>query len=883
MSAQRSDKPPQDERPQSVVGTGVPDLDEALRRDIFHAFGSEKEYVPKPRSPQPGMNPSRPALRKPDQPSDIELERIQSQDMDAEGKERHQSGKNAHERASRLAAKVGSYHASAAPSRSGSIDEGSSRPKVRIADENVENQLERKSSDDSDADVLYQTPKRARGNSVAQANDEAFRLVRAYTQRHIPSHYDVDDSPLHSGQITPLVDQRLHEHYVPKPEKYRGGVLSSLIKLASAAGESSAGSASPPSLARHAQSRSVDELSLAGTTPAHSPGHSPTASGATTPTHGKSRKFRPWSHSRQGSESPNSIAALIGSSLNVAASSKAVGDESVKQYKQRPGIGKRSRSSDAIHSALKKIQNANHRRHEEMRITKHIAETLARQKYIVKLCKAFMDYGAPTHRLEEYLKSTSRMLEIEAQFLYIPGCMLISFDDSTTHTAEVKLVRREQGVDLGKLRDTHQLYKEVYHDQIDVNEAMKRLETIMARQEKFPVWVRILVHGCAAASVGPFAFQARLIDLPMSFLLGCFLGILQLRVARRSELYANVFEILASVGTSFFARAIGSIRTSNGVPIFCFSAMAQSSIALILPGYTVLCAALELQSKSMVAGSVRMVHAIIYSLFLGYGITIGTVIYGWMDKNAVSKTTCDQPMGDYWFFFFVPAFTMCLIILNQAKWKQAPVMLVISMAGYLVNFFCGRRFKGNAQVTQTLGALTIGVMANLYARAGNTCENFFLHLWYDKLRPKLITKSQRMQESASSTLRKLSSAESGEGLSSAEQEKKQREDGQPTWRKRQGYGMAAAAMLPAIFVQVPSGLAVSGSLVAGITSADEIISNTTGTTTVSSGSDNFATNGAAFTVSLSVIQIAIGITVGLFISAIVVYPMGKRRSGLFAF
>ena len=124
--------------------------------------------------------------------------------------------------------------------------------------------------------------------------------------------------------------------------------------------------------------------------------------------------------------------------------------------------------------------------------------------------------------------------------------------------------------------------------------------------------------------------------------------------------------------------------------------------------------------------------------------------------------------------------------------------------------------------------------------------------------------------------------EEEEKVPSAE-EKKQREDGQPTWRKRQGYGMAAAAMLPAIFVQVPSGLAVSGSLVAGITSADEIISNTTGTTTVSSGSDNFATNGAAFTVSLSVIQIAIGITVGLFISAIVVYPMGKRRSGLFAF
>jgi uncharacterized membrane protein YjjP (DUF1212 family) len=561
-----------------------------------------------------------------------------------------------------------------------------------------------------------------------------------------------------------------------------------------------------------------------------------------------------------------------------------MGEESVKQYKQRPAMSKRSRSSDAIHLVAKKIQHAKDRRHEEIKITKHIAETLARQKYIITLCRALMDYGAPTHRLEEYLKSTSRVLEIQAQFLYIPGCMLISFDDTMTHTAEVKLIRRDQGIDLGKLRDTHQIYKEVVHDQIDVVDAMERLERVLMRKAKFPTWFRIVMHGVAAASVGPFAFQARLIDLPVAFILGCLVGILQLVISRKSDLYANVFEIGASILTSFAARGFGSITYGNGDRIFCFSALAQSSIALILPGYTVLCAALELQSRSIVAGSIRMVYAIIYSLFLGYGITIGTVIYGAVDKNAVSATTCDAPMGDYWFFFFVPVFTMCLIIINQAKWKQAPVMLVISMTGYIVNFFSGRRFKNNAQVSQTLGALAIGVMANLYGRLGPRCENLFMRVWMEKLRPMVLTKKQRLQEQTSNTLRKLSSAESGDmGISSAEQEKKHQELQQRPWLERKGYGMAAAAMLPAIFVQVPSGLAVSGSLVSGITSADQIINNTTGTTTVSSGSDALATNGAAFTVSLSVVQIAIGITVGLFFSAIVVYPLGKRRSGLFAF
>jgi hypothetical protein len=39
-------------------------------------------------------------------------------------------------------------------------------------------------------------------------------------------------------------------------------------------------------------------------------------------------------------------------------------------------------------------------------------------------------------------------------------------------------------------------------------------------------------------------------------------------------------------------------------------------------------------------------------------------------------------------------------------------------------------------------------------------------------------------------------------------------------------------------------------------------------------------NAIVFNVAASMIQIAIGLTVGLFMAALLVYPMGKRRSGL---
>ena len=431
---------------------------------------------------------------------------------------------------------------------------------------------------------------------------------------------------------------------------------------------------------------------------------------------------------------------------------------------------------------------------------------------------------------------SARVLQIEGQFLYIPGCMIVSFDDSTLHTTEVKLVKATQGVDLGKFQDTFNVYKEVVHDLIDVEEAMQRLDEIMKRDEKFNVWIRIVMYGLASSFVGPFAFGARPVDMPVAFVLGCVLGILQLWVAPRSELYSNVFEITASIVTSFAARGMGSIRYQDGTSVFCFSALAQSSIALILPGYVILCGSLELQSRNLVAGSVRMVYAIIYSLMLGFGITIGTAIYGLMDRNATSVVTCPSPDSLNWWtnnvflshFPWVPVFTMCLIIINQAKWKQAPMMLLISFAGYQVSFWSAQRFANYVQIANALGAFAIGVMGNLYSR---------LH-----------------------------------------------------------HGLAAAALLPAIFVQVPSGLAASGSLVSGLTSAEQITGNATGISVINNGTQGFADaqnnpsmpsgavySGTVFNVGYGMVQVAIGISVGLFLSALVVYPFGKKRSGLFSF
>lgn len=230
--------------------------------------------------------------------------------------------------------------------------------------------------------------------------------------------------------------------------------------------------------------------------------------------------------------------------------------------------------------------------------------------------------------------------------------------------------------------------------------------------------------------------------------------------------------------------------------------------------------ALELQSRAIVPGSIRIVYAIVYSLLLGFGITVGAAVYGVIDRNATSDVQCSNPVDPYVAFAFVPPFVLCISILYQAKWRQMPIMVLIAFAGYVVNFFSSRKFEASRAIANTLGALTVGLLANLYSRLN--------------------------------------------------------------------HGVAAATLIPAIFTQVPGGLASTGGLLSGINTADQLTGTGNGTTDAlpeegGTAQPDAEVNTVIFNLAASMIQIAIGIAVGLFMSALIVYPFGKRRSGLFSF
>ncbi|OBZ72872.1 hypothetical protein A0H81_06707 [Grifola frondosa] len=375
------------------------------------------------------------------------------------------------------------------------------------------------------------------------------------------------------------------------------------------------------------------------------------------------------------------------------------------------GIGRRHRKympEDRHREKRRKRKKA------EIWITRHVAEIVQRQEFILKLARAMMMFGGPTHRLQAQIQSTAKVLDIELSCMYLPDVMLISFDDSSTSTSNMKFIRQGSALDIGKLQNAHEIYWKVIHDEISVKDASVEMDELMRKPPLYKNWQIVLIGGFCSASICSVSFNGSFIDSLISFPLGCILIVIQL-FAARNELYSNVFEITVATFFSFISAALAS---SNR---FCYSAIASSSVVLILPGFIVLCGSLELASRNIVSGAVRVCFSLIYSLFLGFGLAIGASAYSKLTHTTlagIDDLTCDlSHHADGPWYQRTPSY--CLR--NYAPWnrKEIALLVAISSIGWVTNHFTGLKFPGQSDISAAVGALAVGFVSNLYGRFFN--------------------------------------------------------------------------------------------------------------------------------------------------------------------
>jgi len=169
-------------------------------------------------------------------------------------------------------------------------------------------------------------------------------------------------------------------------------------------------------------------------------------------------------------------------------------------------------------------------------------DILTRQQFILKLAKALMTFGAPSHRLESQLAATSLVLEIDAQFIHFPSIVVASFGDTETKTSETVFIKASGGLELGKLHQVHNIYRAVVHDEMDAAEGTKRIHELLKAPKEYGIWYRIALAFMCSGIIAPLGFGGSFLDGIASGLLGTLLAFMQLHVASKNAMYSNIFE-----------------------------------------------------------------------------------------------------------------------------------------------------------------------------------------------------------------------------------------------------------------------------------------------------------------------------------------------------
>lgn len=423
---------------------------------------------------------------------------------------------------------------------------------------------------------------------------------------------------------------------------------------------------------------------------------------------------------------------------------------------------------------------------EKMRITFAVADILQRQDYVLRLARAMIKFGAPSHRLEDAVDHTARTLELNLQCVYMPNVMIVAFTDYETHTSETHLLKVSAGLNMYKFAQVHQILKMVTHSAMPVEEAIMKLDAINTEKDLWPRWLTVLSYALASFCTAPMFFKGNWVDAGVSFLIGGTVGMMAW-LSEKVPSYAHICEITMSVVVAFIAEALHDH--------VCRSSVKWAGIVMLLPGYTITCSILELSSRHMISGSVRLFYAIIFSLLLGYGLTIGASLWKLFDPNSVGETVpdvCPDSLDPKWNILFVPVFAITLNIWLKAHPRQWVLALVLSIVGYMVSYSTSTWAHAETEVSSALASFAIGLCGNLYQRATHQ--------------------------------------------------------------------LTFQAVVCAVFFLVPGSLGLKGAMA--------LFTNDM------AGGVNFA---------LEMVITAIAISVGLFASALVVYPMGKARSAQMTF
>lgn len=329
--------------------------------------------------------------------------------------------------------------------------------------------------------------------------------------------------------------------------------------------------------------------------------------------------------------------------------------------------------------------------------------------FALRLARALLACGMPAHRVEEALFRLAAALGFTIDPFCMPTALIVTLSkdvEEGPQDVRTRVVRVEPGAtDLEKLSALHDLVGRVERKELTPGDAARRVEAILARPARAGAWSVALGFGLIS-TVAAMLLGGGGIDLPIAGALGLLVGSLD-ALAHRVPTVARLLPAVAALSISFLA----SMLAWQGLPVRP-SVLLLSAIIVLLPGFTVTTATMELAQAHLVAGTARLVGGVVTFLQLGFGVALGRKIAEVLPH--IPRPPPLEPLPG-WALLAAPVISAVgYTLLLRAKPRDTGWILLavsISLAGSQL----GGRVLG-AEIGAFVGALAVGTVSHAFAR-----------------------------------------------------------------------------------------------------------------------------------------------------------------------
>ncbi|KAG0165434.1 hypothetical protein DFQ28_009396 [Apophysomyces sp. BC1034] len=265
------------------------------------------------------------------------------------------------------------------------------------------------------------------------------------------------------------------------------------------------------------------------------------------------------------------------------------------------------------------------------------------------------------------------------------------------------MVKTPQGFDTGKIGQVNAIVNAFFKKTISLDNCLCSLDEVVNAPLTCGCLTTLLAFAGSSFAGSALMFHGSWIDAAVSGALGLFVGML-FTLASEYPIYGRIFEISASVMVAIIARALHQY--------VCFTSVAVSAILILLPGYGMTLAVMEISARHITTGTVRLVYAVVYAFMLAYGLQVGSTVYSAINPDAPDEGTCRDPVSPWFYIPLLPVLSISISMCFGSSKKQWLSQTFCAAIGFSLCYFMSQVIP-DAHIVGSIASFAVSLYSNV--------------------------------------------------------------------------------------------------------------------------------------------------------------------------